>query len=210
MQPKKVLDLFCAGGGSGMGLHLAWPEAEIVGIDINKQSNYPFSFIQGDALTVPLDGYDFLWASPPCQSYTRKSANWGRKRTYFYDHPDLIAPIRLRLIESGIPYVIENVVGAPLREDLMLCGSMFGLRIRKHRIFESNQSLHAPNVKCNHEGLYNPWQGVGRSAQKMREAMGINWLPISGGASRKLGYTGDLFNAIPPAYSEFIARQLST
>lgn len=190
-----------------MGLHLAWPNAKITGVDINKQCNYPFNFVQGDALEYPLEGFDFIWASPPCQKYTRKGANWGRKRTHWIDHPDLIGPIRERLLASGIPFVIENVVGAPLRVDLMLCGSMFGVKIRKHRHFEASFPLQPPATKCNHEELYNPWQGKGRSAQKLRDAMGIDWLPISGGASRKIGYTGDLFNAIPPAYSEYIANQ---
>jgi DNA (cytosine-5)-methyltransferase 1 len=204
---RKVLDLFCAGGGAGMGLHRAWPDAEITGVDINRQSNYPFNFVQGDALTFPLNGYDFIWASPPCQLYTRKSANWGRKRNHWIEHPDLIDPIRQRLLASVTPFVIENVVGAPIRVDLMLCGSMFGLKIQKHRNFESSFPLSALLPPCNHSDLYNPWQGKGRSADKLRAAMGIDWLPISGGASRKAGYTGDLFNAIPPAYSEYIAHQ---
>lgn len=203
----KVLDLYCAGGGASMGLHRAWPNAEITGVDINRQSNYPFKFIQADATEFPVEGYEFIWASPPCQRYTRKSANWGRKRTHWINHPDLIASTREKLEKSGAAFVIENVVGAPIRIDLMLCGSMFGLKIRKHRHFEANFPLFTPKASCNHAGLYNPWQGKGRSAAKLREAMGINWLPISGGASRKAGYTGDLFNAIPPAYSEYIAKQ---
>ncbi len=191
-----------------MGLHRAWPQAEIVGVDHNPQCNYPFTFVQASALDFPLEGFDFIWASPPCQLYTRKSANWGRKRTHFLEHPDLIGPIRKRLLGQPAPWVMENVVGAPLRRDLMLCGSMFGLKIRKHRHFECSFPVLPPAESCNHEGLYNPWQGAGRSAAKLREAMGIDWLPISGGASRKKGYTGDLFNAIPPAFSEFIARQV--
>jgi hypothetical protein len=205
----RVLDLFCGGGGAAMGIHWAWPQAEITGVDINPQSNYPFKFIRDDALSFPLDGYDFIWASPPCQCYTRKSANWGRKRTYFYNHPGLIGPVRKRLMASGIPFVIENVVGAPIRADLMLCGSMFGLRIRKHRHFEASFKLVPPSKLCDHSDLYNPWQGKGRSAQKLRWAMGIDWLPISGGASRKVGYTGDLFNAIPPRYAEWVVKQYS-
>ena len=179
---------------------------EIVGVDINPQKNYPFEFVQADAMTYPLDGFDAIHASPPCQVYTRKAATWGRKRTHYADQPDLLAPIRERL--QGIPHVIENVVGAPIDAQLMLCGSMFGLGIQKHRLFEANWSLPLAPAVCNHEGLYNPWQGAGRSAEKLREAMGINWLPISGGASRKAGYTGDLFNAIPPAYTEYIGRAL--
>lgn len=199
-----------------MGLRQAFPEAEITGVDINKQSNYPFKFIQGcavDFLENEISAghkYDFIWASPPCQKHTKKSANWGRKRTHWIEHPCFIEGTRTLLQKAskvmGCDWVIENVSGAPIRHDLMLCGTMFGLKIRKHRFFEL--SFPAGQPKCgDHENVYNPWQGAGRSANKMRAAMGIDWLPISGGASRKKGYTGDLFNAIPPAYSKYIAEQ---
>jgi DNA (cytosine-5)-methyltransferase 1 len=209
-KPFRVLDLFCAGGGASMGLHQAWPDAEITGVDINPQCNYPFKFIQGCAVdfleSCAYGEYDFIWASPPCQAHTRKSADWGRKRTSHIEHPCFIEATRKGLEESGSDYVIENVVGAPIRADLMLCGTMFGLDIRKHRHFECSFPIAQPECGS-HENLYNPWQGKGRSADKMRKAMGIDWLPISGGASRKNGYTGDLFNAIPPAYSKYIAEQ---
>lgn len=202
----RLLDLFLGGGGAAMGYARAG--FEIVGVDINPQGNYPFEFHQADALTYPLDGFDVIHASPPCQAYTRKSSTWGRSRTHWLDHPDLLRPIRERLVRSGVPYVIENVVGAPIDAQLLLCGSMFGLRIQKHRLFEANWPLPMAPATCNHTDLYNPWQGQGRSAAKLREAMGIDWLPISGGASRKAGYTGDLLNAIPPAYTEWIGTQL--
>jgi DNA (cytosine-5)-methyltransferase 1 len=181
---------------------------EVVGVDIAPQKNYPFEFHQADAMTYPLDGFDAIHASPPCQAYTRKSATWGRARTHYTEHPDLLEPTRERLIESGLPYVIENVVGAPIDAQLMLCGSMFGLDIQKHRLFEGNWSMPFPPYTCNHTGLYNPWQGAGRSAQKHRDAQGTPWIPSGGGASRKRGYTGDVSNAIPPAYTEFIGKQL--
>jgi hypothetical protein len=201
----RLLDLFCGGGGASAGYARAG--FDVVGVDINRQPNYPFEFHQADAMTYPLDGFDVVHASPPCQLYTQKRANWGRKRTHWIEHPDLVAPTRDRLVAAGMPFVLENVVGAPLRGSLLLCGSMFGLRIRKHRIFEASWPLPimAP-AGCNHQGDYNEWRGAGRSADKLREAMGIDWLPISGGASRKLGVTGDLFNAIPPAYTEWIGR----
>jgi DNA (cytosine-5)-methyltransferase 1 len=190
-----------------MGLHRAG--FKVVGFDLNRQGNYPFEFHQADALTVDLSGFDAVWASPPCQSYTRKSANWGRKRKHWAEHPDLVGPTREMLDACGLPYTIENVPGAPIRHDLMLCGSMFGLKIRKHRYFETNWPVPALSPSaCNHADMYNPWAGRGRSAAKLRAAMGIDWLPISGGASRKAGYTGDLFNAIPPAFSEYLGRQL--
>lgn len=206
----RVLDLFCAGGGASMGLHQAWPDAEITGVDINQQGNYPFKFIQGCAIdfleSCAYGEYDFIWASPPCQAHTKKNANWGRKRTNWIEHPCFIEGTRNLLEKRGADYVIENVPGAPIRQDLMLCGTMFNLKIRKHRYFECSFFVEQP--KCgDHKNVYNPWQGKGRSAEKMREAMAIDWLPISGGASRKRGYTGDLFNAIPPAYSKYIAQQ---
>ena len=200
----RLLDLFCGGGGAAMGYARAG--FEVVGVDINRQPNYPFEFIQADATTYPLDGFDVVHASPPCQLYTRKAADWGRKRNHWIEHPDLVGPTRDRLAASGLPYVIENVPGAPLDAQLMLCGSMFGLRIRKHRLFEANWPLPVAPAPCHHVDLYNPWQGAGRSAVKLRAAMGIDWLAISGGASRKKGVTGDLFNAIPPAYTEHIGR----
>ena len=218
MTAPRLLDLFCGGGGAAMGYARAG--FEVRGVDINPQPNYPFPFMKADALEVLADmrGYslagmgrefDVIHASPPCQAYTRKAADWGRKRNHWIEHPDLVGPTRDLLEATGLPYVIENVPGAPIRTDLMLCGTMFGLRIKKHRLFESNVSLPFPPMLCSdHSECYNPWQGAGRSAAKLREAMGIDWLPISGGASRKAGYTGDLFNAIPPAYTEWIGRQL--
>ena len=203
-----LLDLYCGGGGgAAMGYHKAG--FMVVGVDINKQSNYPFEFVKGDAINYLMRNwrrFQAVHASPPCQRYTKKHEHWGRKRTYFYDHPDLLGPTREALQITGLPYVIENVPGTPIRTDLMLCGTMLGVRIKKHRLFEANWTLPPAPAPCNHVDVYNPWQGKGRSAAKMREAMGIDWLPISGGASRKVGYTGDLFNAIPPAYTEYIGK----
>ena len=122
-----LLDLFCGAGGASVGYHLAG--FDVVGVDINPQPNYPFEFHQADALTFPLDGFDAIHASPPCQAYTGVP---GRRS----DHPELLAPIRERLIEAGVPYVIENVPGAPMPSALVLCGSAFGLPIVRHRQFE--------------------------------------------------------------------------
>jgi len=225
MTKPKLLDLFCGGGGASMGYHRAG--FEVYGIDNKPQKHYPFPFLQMDALnamdrllrgegltfnngeTLYATDFDAYHASPPCQANTKKSANWGRNRTYWYDHKDLIPETRVRLIATGRPFVIENVNGSPLNGSLMLCGTMFGLKIIKHRFFEFNwdMPLMAP-LTCNHKGVYNPWAGKGRSADKLREAEGIDWMPISGGASRKAGYTGDLFNAIPPAYTEYIGKYL--
>ena len=185
---------------------------DIIGVDINRQPNYPFEFIQEDALSYIGHNYskfDVIHASPPCQAYTRKNYNWGRSRTYHYDHPDLLEPTRNVLTEIGLPYVIENLPEAPMKGSLTLCGTMFGLKIIKHRVFEANWPLpfFVP-ISCNHTDTYNPWKGQGRSAEKLREAQGTPWIPSSGGASRKEGRTGDLFNAIPPAYTQFIGEYL--
>jgi len=207
MKPK-LLDLFCGAGGSAKGYQRAG--FYVVGVDIKPQPHYcGDEFYQADALTYPLDGYDAYGASPPCQKWSKKSANWGRERKHWVDYPDLIDAIRQLLRTIDKPYVIENVNGSPLDGTLMLCGTMFGLKIIKHRFFEFNWDMPMMSpISCNHKGVYNPWQGKGRSANKMREAMGIDWMPISGGASRKAGYTGDLFNAIPPAYTEYIGKYL--
>ena len=115
MQKPRALDLFCCAGGAGMGLHRAG--FEVVGVDIVPQPRYPFEFHQADALTYPLESFDFVWASPPCQVHSI-TASLHRHRVR--KHLDLIAPVRARLAASGAPYVIENVMGAPLLNPIML------------------------------------------------------------------------------------------
>lgn len=207
MNRPKLLDLFCGAGGASMGYYRAG--FDVVGVDIKPQPHYPFKFYLADALTFPLEGYDAYHASPPCQLWTKKNKDWGRKRVSEINYPDLLTPIRERLKQIAKPYVLENVNGAPLNGLLMLCGTMFGLKIIKHRFFEYNFEMpfSAP-FTCNHKGVYNPWQGKNRSADKFREATDIDWMPCSGGASRKAGYTGDLSNAIPPTYTEYIGKYL--
>lgn len=133
-----------------MGLHQAMPDAEIVGVDIAAQKHYPFEFVQADALTFPLDGFDFIWASPPCQGYSiMRNLPWLRDR----DYPLLIEASRERLEAWGGPYVIENVMGARNKVESMragwLCGQMFGLPFFRHRLFATNwpwlQPFHAPH-----------------------------------------------------------------
>jgi DNA (cytosine-5)-methyltransferase 1 len=195
----RALDLFCGAGGASMGLHRAG--FDVTGVDINPQPHYPFRFILGDALETDLTGYHLVWASPPCQRFTemqRMHKNW-------HAHDDLIEPTREKLKAWGGLYIIENVAHAPLKTHLMLCGTMFGLRIAKHRYFEANFSLPILMPPCDHRDIYDPWHGNGRSAAKMRAAQGTMWIPSSGGASRKRGATGDIGNAIPPIYAEFLA-----
>lgn len=209
MSKPRLLDLFCGAGGAGMGYSQAG--FEVVGVDHNRQPNYPFEFIQADCLaleTAFLCAFDAIHASPPCQKHTKKTATWGRTRVHWPEHLDLIPQTRTMLVASGLPYIIENVMGAPVKASLMLCGTMFGLRITKHRVFESNIPLAPPMAGCDHRDVFNPWQGKGRTAAEFRLAQGTPWIPTGGGASRKAGVTGDLYNAIPPAFTLHIGREL--
>jgi DNA (cytosine-5)-methyltransferase 1 len=199
----KALDLFCGAGGASMGLHQAG--FNVSGVDINPQPRYPFNFVQGDALVYPLDGFDFIWASPPCQRYTM--AQNAAKNAH--NHPDLIPPIRERLRQSGKLFVIENVVGAPLENAQMICGLAIGLRVKRHRLFESNAFFLVPGcgdhsqdyfVIFGHE-VRNRRHGVtaGRKNKiaEGRKAMGIDWMTRA-----------ELSEAIPPLYSEIIGQQI--
>ena len=192
----KLLDLFCCAGGGAMGYHKAG--FEVIGVDIDPQPNYPFSFIKADAVAwLEFWGHEFdvIHASPPCQRFSAMQHMHKNKE----DHPDYITPIRKLLLESGKPFVIENVVGAPLRVDLMLCGTMFGLPIAKHRIFESNVPMPLLTKVCKHENLYDRFHG-GEMARGEREknsaAHEIDWF-----MTRQ-----EVREAIPPAYTEFIGK----
>lgn len=195
----KALDLFCKAGGASMGLHQAG--FEVTGVDIEPQPRYPFKFIQGDALTFPLEGYDFIWASPRCQKFSTMTMRWGRSD----QHPDQITPIRERLQSSGVPFTIENVPGAPLLNPITLCGSMFSLPLRRHRKFESSFAI-MHDLRCSHDGpvvgVYGHAGGSSRrdglsfgGVQTWKDAMQIDWM------------VGDeLAQAIPPAYSKYIGE----
>ena len=199
----KAIDLFCGAGGVTKGLQRAG--FHVTGVDIRPQSRYcGDAFIQADALDVPLDGYDFIWASPPCQRYT-VAQNAAKNAAA---HPDLIAPIRERLLASNTAWVIENVVGAPLIHPVLLCGLALGLKVKRHRLFESSVMLLAPPCPSHDEDYVVIFghecrsrchgQAVGRKNRidVGRQAMGIDWMT-----------RGELSEAIPPAYSLFIGRQ---
>ena len=191
----RLLDLFCCAGGAAMGYHRAG--FEVVGVDIRPQPHYPFEFHQADALTYSLEGFDVIHASPPCQKFTRMQ----HIHKNHVEHPDLIEPIRQRLINSGKPFIIENVIGAPLRIDLMLCGTMFDLRVPKHRIFESNIPMPLSPRTCNHQDVYDPFHG-GEQARnervKFAQVVKIDWFMTR----------TEVREAIPPAYTEFIGKYL--
>ena len=206
MKKLKALDLFCGAGGTSKGLVDAG--FDVTGIDIKDQPEYPFKFIKMDATKVTLDflkEFDFIWSSPPCQLFSI-ARNLGNAQGNKCSASNLIPETRKLLELSGKPFVIENVPKSPLRKDLMLCGSMFGLKVRRHRIFEMNFKCDQP--KCNHKkqgrpvGVYHVMNdnipNGGRTAKNLKEgqdAMGINWMSWS-----------FLKEAIPPAYSYYIAK----
>lgn len=208
----KLLDLFCGAGGAAMGYYRAG-FMEIVGVDNKPQPRYPFSFVLADALEYLIaHGHEFdaIHASPPCQAYVQRNKNLVTK------HQKLIGPVRQQLQVLSKPYVIENVEGAPLLSPTMLCGTMFGLRIRRHRLFES-PGLLVLSRTCHHwgtvaagdlAGVY-AFGGKGRRhgpgirdaksavGPAWDKAMGIDWMINS-----------ELIQAIPPAYTEFIGLAL--
>jgi DNA (cytosine-5)-methyltransferase 1 len=200
---RRLLDLFCCQGGAGMGYHLAG--FEVTGVDLFPQPRYPFTFHQGDALEfLRRHGheYDAVHASPPCQAHT------NAQKIMANDHPDLIGPTRELLDFLGVPYIIENVPGAPLVEPIELCGAMFGLGTYRHRLFESSLPLVAPahpehTTRTTKMGR-RPVDGemmhvVGNfsGVEKAKAAMGIDWMTRDG-----------LRESIPPAYTQYLGAQV--
>lgn len=210
---KTLLDLFAGAGGATEGYRRAgW---KVTGVDINPQPNFPEKFILADALEIDLSGYDAIHASPPCQNYCWSTTN---QRAAGKTYPDLIEPIRVRLIDAGVPYIIENVPNAPLRNPTYLEGPMFGLGVIRRRLFETNWWLpqpmfikHKPPVMqqsrkdpriftqksayCSVAG--NGADGWSCRVADWRVAMGIDWMT-----------RGEIKQAIPPAYTEYIGRYL--
>jgi DNA (cytosine-5)-methyltransferase 1 len=203
----KALDLFCKAGGVTKGLQRAG--FHVVGVDIEPQKHYcGDEFYQADALTFPLDGFDLICASPPCQAYTRLKNIRGNGHL----HPQLIESTRARLESSGTPYVIENVPDAPLIDPVMLCGTMFPpLKVYRHRLFECSWARLVAPGPCNHtwtmeasKGAYHRLDesefitccGHNFQAKSGRIAMQIDWMTRD-----------EMAQAIPPAYSEWIGRQ---
>lgn len=208
----RLLDLFCGAGGAAVGYHRAG--FDVVGVDIAPQPHYPFRFYQDDAFNW-LDGpvyFDAVHASPPCQHYS----TIAKQNTVRFGHAyvDLYAATRARLADLGIPWVIENVLGAPYRSGLVLCGSMFDLDVRRHRNFETSHLMLA--LVCQHDrqasgrfrsldkrsplsavvGVHGHINYRGE-AEIRNAAMGIDWMTQP-----------ELTQAIPPAYTEWIGAQL--
>lgn len=191
-----------------MGLHQVFPDADILGVDLSPQPHYPFAFYQGDAVgfcDLFARSFDFIWASPPCQAYTPLKATTGRV------YPDLVAVTRAVLIASGKPWIIENVPQAPLITPTRLCGAMFdGLRVYRHRIFEANFPLTPPT----HPKHLVRATGTQRGRKRHYEAGGF--ITITGDVGTYCGDAmgidwmngNELSQAIPPAYSRYLASLL--
>ncbi len=216
----RLLDLFCGAGGAAMGYHRAG--FDVVGVDIKPQPNYPFEFYCADALSVRIftesgevwvglhgrnQAIDAIHASPPCQAFSLATRFHGN--AHAATHPDLIAPTRELLEATGLPHVIENVAGAPIRHDLVLCGEMFGLRVHRHRYFQLGGffALQHPHARhhlagaihnCHvEEGYTRQVAGNYADHTDASDAMGIDWMARA-----------ELAEAIPPAYTEFIGDAL--
>jgi DNA (cytosine-5)-methyltransferase 1 len=205
----KLLDLFCGVGGASAGYTAAG--FDVTGIDLKHGKRYPYTYIKGNVSDYLnneyLQQFDVIHASPPCQTHsiTQHLRNAQGKST---SKIDMIPEVRAALIASGVPYIIENVPGSPLIDPVQLCGSSFNLKVRRHRLFESNIKL--KRSICNHKaqgkpvGVYGSLNdeipGGGHTAktlQQARLAMGIEW-----------ALWGELVEAIPPIYTEYLGKQI--
>jgi DNA (cytosine-5)-methyltransferase 1 len=206
----KLLDLFCGAGGASAGYAAAG--FEVHGVDLKHGKRYPYTYVRADVLDILrdenyLDQFDVIHASPPCQTHsiTQHLRNAQGKTT---SKLDLIPETRAALIESGKPYIIENVPGSPLINPIQLCGSSFGLKVRRHRLFESNMAL--VGSICDHKsqgrpiGVYGSLNDEipkgGKTAatiDEARNAMGISWAIWT-----------ELVEAIPPAYTKYLGGQI--
>lgn len=219
MAVKRILDLFGGAGIGADGYKRAFPDAEIVSVDINPQPNNPHTFVQADAMDFPLEGFDFIHASPPCQGYTNCSNRWRGNGGAADSHPLLIAPIRERLKETGVPYVIENVVGARrhLVNPVIIHGGSLGLRTQRPRLYESNFPIERlPYKKIDKPiGVYgrspdgrwmsrNPKTGV---ISDLRVASSVEEGMAAMGVDRDVSWR-ELAESIPPAHTEYIGSQL--
>lgn len=225
----RILDLFCGAGGCSVGYHRAFTAAgydvEITGVDIAPQKHYPYRFIQADAMTFPLTPgkWDFVHASCPCQEFSVSRFLRDAVHPHATKWAKLLTPTYERLRSYvGVPWVIENVEPAPMPESVVLCGSMFGLPLRRHRRFSSNALLFAPRACLHTPGFVNVIGGktrgygdmrttqlyqAGNGSMRRREkclpkrigqnAMGIDWMTLD-----------EMSEAIPPVFTEFIGRQI--
>lgn len=212
MTRPKLLDLYCGAGGAARGYQQAG--FHVTGVDLHPQPNYAGDlFVQADAVEfVKEHGHEFdaIHASPPCQAGCTLTAGTNQGREY----PQLIPQTREALDASGLPYVIENVPGAPVRRDLMLCGEMFGLAVIRHRYFELSGWTMLQPAHLKHRGRvagmrHGEWfegpyfavygEGGGKgTVPQWQKAMGMDWTDV-----RK-----EIAEAIPPAYTEYLGLML--
>ena len=235
MSKPRLLDLFCGAGGAAMGYSRAG--FDVVGMDIEPQKNYPFEFFKADALgclrsggvsqspyrELTFDAFDAIHASPPCQAYSIT------KHSHKVEHPDLLGPTRLLLQRTGLPWVIENVIGAPMEGYVTLCGAGFELQtvddgissnplvLKRHRQFESNLPIVGNECLCREYkdagfkigGVYGGGSPDRWHAENVRHG---GYTPSKGVQERLMGIDWmtqkELNQAIPPAYTEFIGSQL--
>jgi hypothetical protein len=216
----KLLDLFCCGGGASRGYHAAG--FDVTGVDIKRQPNYPFKFVRADALEYVREHghlYDAIHASPPCQGYSPHVSSAGSKwvPTEGKNEPRLIGPCRDLLLATGKPFVIENVVGArdDMRISLKLCGTMFGLPISRHRLFESNVWIEQPQVHscrgvAKKFAAAKGWSYRDMSVTGKGRGAGTadRWKEILGIPPSEILTQHQLAECIPPAYAEHIGRYL--
>ncbi|WP_406080938.1 DNA methylase [Streptomyces zaomyceticus] len=218
-----LLDLFCCAGGAATGYQRAG--FDVVGVDIRPRPNYPFRFVQADALEYlaaliasgQIERYAFAHSSPPCQAGCALTVGTNRSKGWGGTHVDLVPPTRVLLEASGLPYVIEQPNGkAEIRKDVRLCGEMFSLGVLRHRNFElgrwsATQPAHVP-----HRGRVRGWRhgeffdgpyvaaygnGGGKpSIPELQTAMGIDWTDVR----------EELTEAIPPAFSQWIGAAFLT
>lgn len=203
----RALDLFCGAGGASMGLHRAG--FDVVGVDLAPQPRYPFDFIEFDALALKVDprNFDLVWASPPCQFRTA----YGRRPGKVKPSPNLIPATRQKLQALGVPYIIENVVYARdcLIDPVMLCGSMFGLDVQRHRLFETTFPVGQP--ECHHE-VWTPRFPPAGNRTNLRKTVevGVWRIPLAVQQAAMGGVTWmnlhELSESIPPSYSEYLGK----
>ncbi len=217
----KLLDLYSGAGGCSVGYYRAG-FTDIVGVDFRHQPRYPFKFVCADALEYVAEHghkFDLIHASPPCQVHSVTASLSNGK------HLDLVPQTRAALIATGKPYIIENVPGAPLINPLMLCGTMFGLNVIRHRLFECNPVVWFPPTNCKHDGRATG-NGGGSTSSPTRRGRVRSW--SHAGGAKFITITGndyladegraamaidwmvkkELSQAIPPAFTEWLGRAM--
>lgn len=204
----KILDLYCCCGGSSVGLSDGGKN-RVVGVDIENNHNYPFEFIHSDIFKLEesfFDEFDFIWASPPCQQFSIGSKRW--LNLGYSMPPNLIPQTRELLLKTGKKFIIENVPNAPIRRDLRLCGEMFGLRVIRHRHFETNFSIPQPKhikhkPKLGKHSYYSQIAGHGGDSysykiEDWKKDIGIDWVNDK----------EHLVEMIPPSYSNYVVNSV--